>query len=94
MSDLIDRWKAIETICKASCEDMSETTRKQCALNDACEVIEMFKDVPAVELKTGKWIDEQQDRWIYAKCSECLTVHDVKTNYCPNCGARMEGKDE
>lgn len=37
----------------------------------------------------GKWIDHQEGRWIYAKCSECGTVHDVKSNFCPNCGAWM-----
>ena len=42
------------------------------------------------EPKTGHWIDHQEDRWIYAKCSECETVHDTQTNYCPNCGARMQ----
>ena len=40
--------------------------------------------------RRGTWIDHQQGRWIYARCSECDKVHDVKTNYCPNCGARME----
>jgi len=38
----------------------------------------------------GKWIGHQEGRWIYAKCSECGTVHDVKSNFCPNCGAKME----
>ena len=40
--------------------------------------------------KTGSWIDHQMDRWIYAKCSECEEIQDVKSNYCPNCGLRME----
>ena len=39
--------------------------------------------------KTGHWIDHQMDRWIYAKCSECETIHDTRTNYCPHCGAKM-----
>ena len=43
--------------------------------------------------KVGHWIDHQEDRWIYAKCSECETIHDTRTNYCPNCGAKMEGEE-
>ena len=39
--------------------------------------------------KMGRWIDYQKNIWIYAQCSECGTVHDTKTNYCPNCGAKM-----
>ena len=40
--------------------------------------------------KEGEWIDEQRGRWIYAKCNLCGKVQDVRSNYCPNCGARME----
>jgi hypothetical protein len=43
--------------------------------------------------KVGHWIDRQEDRWIYAKCSECETIHDTRTNYCPHCGAKMQEVD-
>ena len=46
------------------------------------------------EPKTVHWIDHQDGRWIYAQCSECGTVHDTQTNYCPNCGAKMESEDK
>ena len=38
--------------------------------------------------KSGKWICV---RWMQYKCSEC-DYDDIGTvtNYCPNCGARME----
>ena len=35
---------------------------------------------PAADVRPvvrGMWIDHQEGRWIYAKCSECGTVHDV-----------------
>ena len=59
------------------------------------DVIKCIKGIPSVnpqEPKTGHWIDHQDGRWIYAKCSECGTVHDTQTNYCPNCGAKMESE--
>lgn len=37
----------------------------------------------------GMWIDHQIGNWVYAKCSECGTVHDVKSHFCPHCGADM-----
>ena len=40
-------------------------------------------------VKRGEWIDHQMGRWVYAKCSECETVHDVRSNFCPTCGADM-----
>lgn len=60
-------------------------------------LIDRIKTLPPVnpqEPKTGHWINHQEDRWIYAKCSECGTVHDTRTNYCPNCGAKMESEDK
>ena len=41
----------------------------------------------------GEWQDEQRGRWIYAKCNLCGKVQDVRSNYCPNCGAKMKGED-
>lgn len=54
----------------------------------------VIKELPPVTPaeKVGHWIDHQEDRWIYAKCSECETIHDSRTNYCPNCGAKMGGE--
>lgn len=52
---------------------------------------------PAADVRPvarGKWIDHQEGRWIYAKCSECGTVHDVKSNFCPNCGSYMRLREE
>jgi len=43
------------------------------------------------EPKTGHWIDHENGHWNYAKCSECKTIHDTRSNYCPFCGARMDG---
>ena len=39
----------------------------------------------------AKWIDYPMSRWIYAQCSECKYINNVKTNFCPNCGADMRG---
>ena len=61
-------------------------------------VTEFVEDLPPVrpqEPKTGHWIETEYHRW---KCSVCRekgmsewdNIHDVRTNFCPNCGARME----
>ena len=53
---------------------------------------EWLNEQPTIEeRKTGRWIDHKRDKWIYARCSECGSVHDVRSNFCPNCGARMVG---
>ena len=55
---------------------------------DALETAE--KRIEELMPKDGEWIDEQRGRWIYAKCNLCGKVQDVRSNYCPNCGARMK----
>ena len=59
------------------------------ALRRAWEVVyKYFIDIPAadvVEVKRGRWIWKDH----YLVCSECGKEND-RTNYCPNCGAKMD----
>lgn len=52
----------------------------------------------AIEQKTGHWIKtkEQDDAepLILWRCGECLTAQRLKTNYCPNCGAKMTESED
>jgi hypothetical protein len=71
-------------------EDAKDYARH--AIAKGPNVLEYLDEVPAADSRPvvrGKWIDYQQGRWVYAKCSECETVHDVRSNFCPNCGADM-----
>lgn len=60
---------------------------------DNAKMVELVNAIPAVEVapvKPGTWLDHQMGNWIYAKCSECGTVHDVKSHFCPHCGKKMD----
>ena len=72
-----------------------DETAKSCAIRSAIEELE--------ERKTGRWIEK--DGWdgdVYYDCSACGeswttiegTPWDNAMNYCPHCGAKMEGADE
>ena len=56
----------------------------------------VIKSMPTIDpVKHGRWnggADEDQDE-VYI-CSECGEVLYWKANYCPNCGARMDGDEE
>lgn len=57
---------------------------------DECEVTK------SQEPKTGHWIRQTDDYHDYYECEHCgiaVGLDDIK-NYCPNCGAKMEGEDK
>lgn len=56
------------------------------------DVMDFINTAPTVEPKRGGWkplFEEYAIDW--AQCSECGTEFFGKTNYCPNCGVKMDG---
>lgn len=67
--------------------------------------IETIKNEPNADVqpvKHGKWIAENQDKRGYADCFTCSNCNNYtytytlmkvcEHDYCPNCGARMDGE--
>ena len=63
--------------------------------------IEIVDAVPTEEpVKHGKWLNAVETHpelygWCRLNevvCSQCDDIHKHKSNYCPNCGARMDGE--
>lgn len=85
MSDLIDRQAAIEAL-------------KPCA-GVGNRALDKLRALPSVEpeRKTGRWMfpDPPIHKPICSECGKpCIGLHAFEyqlTDYCPNCGARMEG---
>lgn len=62
--------------------------------------IKYVKDFPAADVqpvRRGRWIWDSnapyREHGAY-KCSNCDGHSDFEENYCPNCGARMDGDTE
>lgn len=62
---------------------------------------ELIKQTPAADVapvEHGHWNDinpavlKPGISWV-CRCSLCGCPQDYKHNYCPNCGARMDGKE-
>lgn len=82
------------------CEvDISNCTDVEDILSEIITYLYEQPEVDAVEVVHGKWVDYCVRDW---RCSECgekiLKVRNVdgycyddKPNYCPNCGAKMDG---
>ena len=95
MSDLISRQAAIEAVTK------------YCTEHDLRDLLADLEVLPTAEQaqKTGKWITKSDTNpyyttWWY-ECSECGQKplrdgygQEVLSDYCPNCGARMEREEE
>ena len=98
MSDLISRQAAIDTLEKLSANYTGVGKRDWHPYVRECQY-EIQRMPSAQERKKGKWIPhEDEDGEHYGdKCSECGEWYVMpygKTNYCPNCGADMRGKEE
>ena len=62
------------------------------------EVVEFLEDCPivdAAEVVHGRWEKRKaivfDDEMVGYRCSNCNTTWDAETNYCPNCGTKMDG---
>ena len=77
-----------------------DTTSK---IDECSEFLEAIDNSPTVDsepVRHGKWETPQRhgvityDKHAYAECSCCHTPQYLARgmNYCPNCGARMDGE--
>lgn len=97
MSDYIKREDAMELIDKC----VSHTSPKAEAidfdfrhgeingLNWACDIIEAMPSADAAPVRHGRW--EKNDDYTCSLCGYRMVIGDGAYNYCPNCGARMDG---
>ena len=62
--------------------------------HDAIEVLGMIYEMPAADVATvrhGLWKRYGKN---LGECSECGEIVSVRNNYCPNCGAKMDGGND
>ena len=92
MSDLISRQAAIDALDKRfDSIPMEQTT----------EILLLRKDLrnlPSAQ-RTGRWIYNDEaypggNPYGHYECDQCGEYVPHKTNYCPNCGADMRGKQD
>lgn len=50
--------------------------------------------MPTIDpVRYGRWVKMSDADGIFYGCSECGEWHKEMSNYCPNCGAKMDGGD-
>lgn len=90
MDDLISRQAAIDFIKDHSypvCYDRTSIERGMTLTG----IEEALSEIPIVqfEQKLGQWILNKHTDTVL--CSQCGKCYGDEYNYCPNCGAKMEG---
>ena len=88
----------------AECNVVRQIQCSACWVNDVLELLD-GDSVDAVSVVHGHWEKYTDDKFmgygadgriryrkVYSyKCSKCWNYTAVKHNYCPNCGAKMDG---
>ena len=92
--DLISRAAVIDAILN---DERIERNYGDVSPEGVIKVIESLPAVDAVPVVHGHWIDENPDDFLdpRMRCSICTEAESplIKWHYCPNCGAKMDGKD-
>ena len=59
---------------------------------DALQILGDIEDAPTAEPKHGRWIgvNPMVDTLECSVCGENILGEEFKSNYCPNCGCRMD----
>ena len=103
MTEYIERMTAISEACKGCSEEFSD---EPCEPSE-CRLQQRLFAIPVadvVEVRHGEWVcvNESENVWMCDGKNGCGneilllegTPNDNEWNYCPNCGAKMDGKGE
>lgn len=107
MAEYIERDEAIRKAQDACIKIVFGILGRGITQFDAADIVDVMESVPTadvVEVKHGKWkpIVKQDNYfeppyWDTCKCSVCeyeIDICETVYNYCPNCGAKMDGRSD
>ena len=104
MKEYIEREAVLERLAKVDMDTYyGFTAAVQFGVNHAIQCIKEAPAADVVEVRHGRWMTtDAYPHHLY--CSVCYKTYaknakwvnelDLPTNYCPNCGARMDKEDE
>lgn len=76
--------------------DIGDAPCRACGVDDMISEVEDFPEADVWVVVHGRWIPQALTAGFKGlKCSVCNSVlaSFAGTNYCPNCGAKMDGED-
>lgn len=91
--------------CKAEKKDHNGCWCRACWVDDMLDEVECFQPSDVAPVVHGRWEREPSSYWRWTssgavavtrttyRCGLCGRGTAVKSNYCPNCGAKMDGRN-
>ena len=62
--------------------------------NWVCTVLDAAPTADVAPVVHGRWLCADTDTEQFFLCNRCKKKEYWESNYCPNCGCRMDGEDE
>lgn len=105
MDEYIKRKEAILTVRGYAKHSIDKGRKSLDTVDDSinmCDEIDRLPAADVVPVVHGRW-DESKEHfylnngckeWINFYCSECDAPNNSPTDYCPNCGAKMDGGED
>ena len=94
---LVDAEAIARKLKNAHCAECHVVRKVQCSACWVEDILELLDDeaVDAVEVVHGEWVVCGDGEYVPFLCSACGKTtswyHAQTANYCPNCGAKMDG---
>ena len=93
MADYIDRdalfsYLIRQTGFRTNCDGCPDIDCLDCIANEA---IKMVPTIDVAPVRHGRWILIETDEEQFFFCSECENKEYWESDFCPSCGAKMDG---
>ena len=92
MDEYIKRDDALMAISYYPIENPEQGDIIQAVLETARKAIAKINAADVAPVRHGRWRFCGSDRWNDAyECDNCGKMSEYNSNYCPNCGSKMDG---
>ena len=94
----VGAWQTLNIIDRTLKKENKEygITAVSFALERVKSYIQKLPAADVREVKHGRWIKEKTSalvHWHCSVCGDCYYLDEPNAEYCPRCGAKMDGKD-
>ena len=86
-------YQKINGLSKGGCSDYS---LYRLAINDCMNVLVEMPAADVAPVRHGCWVKEKSNvliHWHCSVCEKCYFLEEPNADYCPHCGAKMDGGD-